>query len=208
MFMSRRLLLILALLAAAFAVITGLAVQRGLLSSRRPAAETAAIGGPFQMVDQSGRSVDQRVLDGKWSAVFFGYTYCPDVCPTTMFSLGQAEKLLGPKADRFQTVFISVDPARDTPPQLARFLSTDAFPKRAIALTGTAGQVEAAAKAYHVYYAKAGEGQAYAVNHSSVTYLMNPRGRFACVIAYDATPRDIAAKVEAAMSHGEDTESC
>jgi protein SCO1/2 len=206
--MSRRLLVILALLAVLFAVFTGLAVRKGVLAGRGAGQQTAAIGGPFQLVDQTGRKVDQRVLKGKWSAVFFGYTFCPDACPTTMFALGQAQKLLGAKADRFQTVFISVDPARDTPKQLASFLSTDAFPKGAIGLTGTPAQVDRAAKAYHVYYQAVGSGSAYTVNHSTVTYLMNPQGRFACLLPYDAQPQQIAAKVEAAMAAGDRAESC
>ena len=206
--MSRRLLIILGLLAVVFAVLTGLAVRRGILSSRPSVEQTAAVGGPFQLVDQAGRSVDQGVLKGKWSAVFFGYTFCPDACPTTMFALGQAEKLLGADADRFQTVFISVDPARDTPARLASFLATEAFPKRALGLTGAPEQVDRAAKAYHVYYQKAGEGTAYAVNHSTVTYLMTPKGRFACVIAYDAKPEEIVAKVRAAMAQGSSAQSC
>jgi protein SCO1/2 len=203
--MSRRLLIILALLALAFAVLTAVAVRQGVLA---PKQETAAVGGPFQMVDQTGRKVDQSLLRGKWSAVFFGFTYCPDACPTTMFALGQAEKLLGPKAQDFQTVFISVDPARDTPKQLSQFLATDAFPKQVIGLTGTPADVGGVTKAYHVYYQKAGEGAAYTVDHSTMTYLMNPNGRFACVIPYGATPQQIVAKVQAAMAQGDDAESC
>jgi len=207
--MSRRLLVILALLAVAFAVLTALAIQRGVLAPRNATSDqTAAIGGPFQLVDQTGRSVDQRVLKGKWSAVFFGYSFCPDACPTTLFALRQAETLLGASAERFQTVFISVDPARDTPKQLAAFLATDAFPKRVIGLTGTPEQVETVAHAYHVYFQKAGEGSSYAVNHSTITYLMNPNGGFACVIPYNATPQQIAGQVRAAMANGADASSC
>lgn len=203
--MSRRLLVILALLALAFAVLTAVAVRQGVLSPRR---ETAAVGGPFQLVDQTGAKVDQSVLEGKWSAVFFGFTNCPDACPTTMFALGQAEKLLGSKADGFQTVFVSVDPARDTPKQLAAFLATDAYPKHVVGLTGSPDQVASMTKAYHVYYQKAGTGAAYSVDHSTITYLMNPKGRFACVIAYNEPPQAIAAKVQAAMAQGNDADRC
>lgn len=203
--MSRRLLVILALLAVAFAVLTGVAVQRGVLA---PKPETAAVGGPFQLVDQTGRKVDQSVLKGKWSAVFFGFTYCPDACPTTLFALGQAEPLLGDKARDFQTVFISVDPARDTPAKVAEYLGTEAFPKRAVGLTGTPDEVAAAARAYRVYFQKAGEGEHYNVDHSTITYLMSPKGRFVCVIPYNTPPEQIAAKVKAAMSQGADAQSC
>jgi protein SCO1/2 len=206
--MSRRLLLVLAILALAFVGLTVLAVRNGVLAPRAAQDETATVGGPFQLVDQTGRSVDQRVLEGKWSAVFFGFTYCPDVCPTTMFSLGQAETLLGPRSERFQTVFISVDPGRDTPQKLASFLSTAAFPKRVVGLTGSAEQVDRAAKAYRVFYQKAGEGTAYTVNHSTIVYLMNPKGRLACVIPYDASAEEMAKKVQAAMSQGDRAQSC
>jgi len=203
--MSRRLLVILALLALAFAVLTAVAVRQGVLSPRH---ETATVGGPFRMVDQTGAKVDQSLLKGKWSAIFFGFTNCPDACPTTLFSLGQAEKLLGPKADDFQTVFVSVDPTRDTPKQLAAFLTTDAFPRRVVGLTGTPDQVDAVARAYHVFYQKAGAGAAYSVDHSTFTYLMNPKGQFACVIPYNDPPAAIAAKVQAAMAKGANAESC
>jgi protein SCO1/2 len=203
--MSRPTLAIFAVLAIAFAVLTGLAVRMGVLSTK---GQTAAVGGPFQLVDQTGRTVDQRLLKGKWSAVFFGFTQCPDACPTTMFALGQAEKQLGAKAKDFQTVFVSVDPARDTPRQLAAYLANDAYPKRAWGLTGSAAQVGQAAKAYRVFYQKAGEGPDYTVNHSTITYLMNPRGQFACVIPYGATPDQMVQRVTAAMKQGSRAQSC
>lgn len=203
--MSRRLLVIFALLAVAFAILTALAVRSGIIG---PQPQTAAVGGPFRLVDQTGRTVDQRVLKGKWSAVFFGFTYCPDACPTTLFALGQAEKLLGSKARDFQTVFISVDPARDTPTQVAAYLDNDAFPRSVVGLTGSEDQVREAAKSYHVFYQKDGEGDDYTVNHSTITYLMSPRGEFTCVIAYGATPEEIARRVETAMKLGPRAQSC
>src|SRR5262249_20626628 len=110
--MSRTIWAVLAVLALAFAALTGLAVKRGLLG---PAQQTVAIGGPFHLTDQQGRPLTEAALKGKWSAVFFGYTFCPEACPTTLFALGQTETKLGPKAADFQTVFISVDPERDNP---------------------------------------------------------------------------------------------
>jgi protein SCO1/2 len=148
------------------------------------------------------------VLKGKWSAVFFGYTYCPDACPTTLFALGQAQKLLGAKAADFQTVFISVDPARDTPAQLKTYLSNPAFPTGTIGLTGSDAQVAAAAKAYKTFYQKAGTGADYTVNHMTLTYLMNPKGQLACVIDYDTPPPQLAAKIQAAMARGDDAQAC
>ena len=203
--MSRTVWVILAVLAVAFAAITGLAVQRGVLGVE---GQTAAIGGPFQLVDQAGKPTDQKVLKGKWSAVFFGYTYCPEACPTTLLALGQTEKLLGPKADDFQTVYISVDPRRDTPKVIANYLSNTSFPRRVVGLTGTPEQTAAAAKAYKVYVQPVGEGDGYQVNHSTVTYLMAPNGKFVCALEYGQTPEQFAAAIRLAMSRGPHATSC
>jgi protein SCO1/2 len=201
--MSRTMLVILAVLALAFAAITGLAVRKGILGSQE---QSAAIGGPFHLVDQRGKAVDEKLLKGKWSAVFFGFTYCPEACPTTLFALGQTEKLLNAKD--FQTVFVSVDPARDTPQQMATYLSNSAFPRAAVGLTGTAEQVADVAKVYHVFYQKAGEGPGYTINHSTITYLMSPRGQFVCVIPYGAPPETMAKMIKSAMARGPRAQSC
>jgi protein SCO1/2 len=196
-------LVILAVLALAFAAITGLAVRSGILGSHQ---QSAAIGGPFHLVDQTGKAVDEKVLKGKWSAVFFGFTYCPEACPTTLFALGQTEKELNAKD--FQTVFVSVDPARDTPQQMATYLSNTAFPRATVGLTGTAEQVADAAKAYHVFYQKAGDGPGYTINHSTITYLMSPRGQFVCVIPYGASPEVMTRMIKSAMARGARAQSC
>ena len=154
-----------------------------------------AIGGPFKLVDQYGRTQDQSILKGKWSAVFFGYTFCPDVCPTTLQTLAEAQDRLGPKADKFQVVFISVDPERDTPAQLKTYLSSPAFPKGAIGLTGTDAQIAEVAKAYHAFYQKQGSGQNYEVQHGSAVYLMDPKGRFSGVVAFGLPPDEVARQI-------------
>ena len=203
--MSRRVLALVAVLALALAILTGLAVRRGILGSEE---QTAAVGGPFQLVDQTGATVDQDVLKGKWSAVFFGFTHCPDVCPTTLFEMAEVERTLGDRAKTLQTVFVSVDPERDTVAQVAAYLKNDAFPKQLVGLTGTPAQVDRAAKAYHVYYQKQGEGPDYLVNHASYTYLMSPNGRFVCVLPYELTPEQTAAKIAAAMAAGANAQHC
>jgi protein SCO1/2 len=157
------------------------------------------VGGPFHMVDQDGKQVDESILKGKWSLVFFGYTFCPDVCPTTLQTVAQAEDRLGPKAKKLQVVFVTIDPARDTPRQLKTYLASPAFPKGTIGLTGTAAQVDAAAKAYKVFYQKQGTGPDYAMDHSSAVYLMDPKGRFDRVVAYGLSPDEIAHQVSEAM---------
>jgi len=163
---------------------------------------TALIGGPFQLVSQDDRPVDQSVLNGKWSAVFFGYTYCPDVCPTSLQTLAQAKTVLGAAAKDLQVVFISVDPDRDTPAQMKAYLAGPAFPQPTLGLTGSAGQVAAAAKAYRVYYQKQGTGEGYAVNHSAIIYLMNPEGKFDRVMAQSLTPAEMATQIRQAMDAG------
>lgn len=196
--MPRRSLILIAIVLAAVAVAAGLAWRAGVFSDQGQ----PSVGGPFQLVDQDGRPVDQSVLKGKWSAVFFGFTYCPDVCPTTLQALGAAQDLLGPKAKDFQVVFISVDPERDTPEQVKTYLSAGPFAKGTIGLTGSPAQVAAAAKAYHVFYQKRGEGPDYAIDHSTPTYLMDPKGRFSRIIPYNLPPEELARQISDAMRGG------
>ena len=178
------------------------ACDRPTQSARVTSSGEAMVGGPFQLVDQDGRPKDQTLLKGKWSAVFFGYTYCPDVCPTTMQALAGAEAKLGDKAKNLQVVFVTIDPARDTPAQLKTYLSTPAFPKGAIGLTGTPAQVAAAAKAYRVYFQKEGPAEGYSVAHSSIVYLMNPAGKFAAALTESQTPSEVATQIGDAMASG------
>jgi protein SCO1/2 len=168
----------------------------------------SAIGGAFALTDQNGQPITDKDLRGKPFLVFFGYTHCPDVCPTTLFELAQVEPLLGPKAADVQTVFISVDPGRDTPAQVAAYVNNPAFPKHLVGLTGSPAQVDTAAKAYRVFYQKQGEGADYTLNHAAYSYLMTPKGRFACVLPYGQGPEKTAAKIQAAMAQGPNAERC
>ena len=160
------------------------------------------IGGPFQLVDQDSRPVDQSALSGKWTAVFFGYTFCPDVCPTTLTTLGQAQAQLGDKARNFQVLFITVDPARDTPKQLKAYLTSPVFPKGTRGLTGAPAQVDQAAKAYKVFYQKEGTGDSYVMDHTSAIYLMDPNGKFNRVLAENLKPDEITHQITEAMAEG------
>jgi protein SCO1/2 len=169
-------------------------------NSQASAAQGDAPGGPFTLVDQDGQTVDQQVLNGKWSIVFFGYTFCPDFCPTTLTTLGQAMTQLGPVAQKTQVVFITVDPDRDTPKELKTYLSSRVFPKNIIGLTGTPAQIAQVAKEYVVYYKKDGTGPSYTVDHSTALYLMDPSGHFHGVIADGLTPQEEAQQIQAAVS--------
>lgn len=198
--------LILRLLAAAILVagLTFLAVQIG---GRRPPPEAtsspqAGPGGPFTLVDTTGRPFTEAGRKGRWSIVFFGFTFCPDVCPTTLDTLGRTLDLLGPDGKKVQIIFVSVDPERDTPAQMAAYLNNPAFPPGVVGLTGTPEQVAAVARAYKVYYEKQGEGDAYLINHSSISYLMDPSGQFARVLPYGMAPEALAGQVRDAMKRG------
>ena len=160
------------------------------------------VGGPFQLVNQDGQAVDQTLLDGKWSLVFFGFTYCPDYCPTTLGMLEATKRALGDRADDVQIVFISVDPERDTPLALKDYLSSDGFPEGVIGLTGTPEQVRTAADAYRAVYEKVGEGEAYTMNHSLTIYLMGPDGQFRSALGHDLGPERSARLIEQTMARG------
>lgn len=185
-------------------ILAGLAMLGAAGCGRKtPAApESSAIGGPFVLTDTAGRRVNEQVLRGKWSAVFFGYTSCPDVCPTTLTMLGHALTLLGDKADRVQVVFVTVDPARDTPAQLKQYLAAGSFPKGVIGLTGSDTDIAAIGRAYRVYYKKVGEGASYSMDHTAVIYLMDPQGRFAAPIDPSQPPAAVAAAIAKAMASG------
>ena len=182
--------------------LTGLVVLRlnAPADASRQAGPAPAIGGTFQLVDQTGRAVDQGILKGKWSAIFFGYTYCPDVCPTTLQTLAVAHDLLGPRARNFQVIFITVDPRRDTSAQLSDYLSGTAFGRGVIGLTGTEQQIATVASRYGVYFQRAGGGDNYGVDHSSAIYLMGPDGRFDRAIPYGLTPQLTRDHITRAMS--------
>jgi len=192
------------MIAAALALITVLVVN-----GRQQAAVTESVatgqpmvGGDFQLIDQDGRPVDQTLLDGKWSLVFFGFTYCPDFCPTTLATLKATQDRLGDRAKDLQIVFISIDPERDTPRMLKDYLSSDGFPAGVIGLTGTPEQVAAAAKVYRAYFQKVGEGEGYTMNHSLTIYLMGPDGKFRSALAHDLGPDRSAALIRQTMDRG------
>ncbi|KAA0676676.1 SCO family protein [Roseomonas genomospecies 6] len=152
------------------------------------------IGGPFTLTDQDGRTVTDADYRGKYLLIYFGYTYCPDVCPTELGTMARAMDLLGRQADKVQPMFISVDPERDTVAHLKDYVGL--FHPSLVGLTGTPEQVKAAAKAYRVYYAKApqkdGKPEDYLMDHSSFLYLMGPDGRFLGVYPAGTTADRVA----------------
>ena len=139
----------------------------------------ALVGGPFTLTDTTGKRITDQDFRGKYMLVFFGYTSCPDICPTTLQLMAGVLEKLGPKADRITPIFISVDPERDTPKKLQSYVKS--FDPRLIGLTGTPDEIAAAAKVYRLYYAKVPNKDKpgdYTMDHSSVIYVMDPKGDF------------------------------
>jgi len=155
----------------------------------------STIGGPFRLVDQNGKTVTDADLKGKWSLVYFGYTHCPDACPTALNDIAIALDQLGPKREAVRSVFITVDPERDTPGVLKEYVTS--FDAPILALSGSPEEIARAAKAYRVYYAKHPEpGGDYSMDHSSVIYVMDPEGRFTASFTHQSTPEEIAERLK------------
>jgi len=179
------------------AVLAATLVAGYLLWTRSDEATAALIGGPFELVDHNGNTVTEASLKGRWTLIFFGYTYCPDICPTTMSVVSEALDGLGPLADKVRPVFVTVDPERDTVAQLAAYHGH--FHPSFLMLTGSPEQVHEAARAYRVYYRKAEtEGSTeYLMDHSSIVYLMDPAGRYVAHFAHDTPPPTMAEALRA-----------
>ena len=173
---SGRVILVVGTFLAGLLVCFGVA----LLASGRmsaPVAQIAAIGGPFSLTDQNGSTVTERDMKGRPFLVFFGFTHCPDVCPTTLFEVSQILRALGPDADRVGALFITVDPERDTASAIKDYLSS--FDPHLKGLTGDPAAVAAVAKSYRVYFKKVPlEQGGYTMDHTAIVYLMDKEGRF------------------------------
>ena len=164
-------------------------------SSAAPTVGLTTIGGPFTLTDQNGRAVTDQDFRGKLMLVYFGYTFCPDACPTALLQMGQALDRLGSEGDAVQPVFITIDPARDTQEQLHIYASN--FHPRLVALTGSPQQIAQAAKAYRVYYAKAADSGTtdYLMDHTSIIYLMSRDGRYLTHFTHQSTPDQMVATI-------------
>jgi protein SCO1/2 len=154
----------------------------------------SAIGGPFTLVDHRGVTVTDQTYRGKWLMIFFGFTFCPDVCPTTLNEFAEALNALGPAATRVQPLFITVDPDRDTPDVLRDYI--EAFDSRIVGLTGRPEQIAAVAKAYHAFYRRAGKGPDYRVDHTGTIYIVDPNGRFNSRLRHDTPGTEMAAHLK------------
>lgn len=155
-------------------------------------AVASAIGGPFTLTDQNGQQVSDRDLAGKPYLVFFGFTHCPDVCPTTLFDISEVLRSLGPDADKTSALFISVDPERDTPAALKDYLAS--FDPHVRGLTGDPATLATVFKEFRVYFKKVPlEGGDYTMDHSALVYLMDKDGRFVAPFSLKRPPEAAAA---------------
>lgn len=159
-----------------------------------------SLGGPFNLIDDKRRPVTDAAYRGQWMLVFFGYSNCPDDCPLTLQKMATALTALGPLANRIAPLFITVDPARDTPDRLAGYLAN--FGPRIIGLTGNSEQIAAAAKAYRVYYSPAEHEQSGIdlVSHSTFLYLMNPSGKLDLFLRPDINVDQLTAALRARLA--------
>jgi protein SCO1/2 len=156
------------------------------------AVSPSSIGGSFRLTDQNGRTVTDADFKGKPFLVFFGFTHCPDVCPTALFDMSEAFRRLGPDAEKMSALFISVDPERDTPGKLKDYLQS--FHPRISALTGTQAEIDAVTKTYKAYAKKVPlDGGEYTMDHTAIVYLMDREGRFVAPFNLKR-PADEAAK--------------
>ena len=159
----------------------------------------ALVGGSFSLRDQDGKMVTDRNFLGKYMLVFFGYTYCPDVCPTELQVMTQAIEAMGRAGEAIQPVFITIDPERDTPEVLKAYVAN--FGPRLIGLTGSQGEVAAAAKAYRVFYKKVenADGNAYLMDHTSIIYLMDRKGLYVRHFTYSTDAKALSEALADAM---------
>ena len=159
--------------------------------SPAPIAMPSAVGGPFNLVDQNSKPITDKDMNGHPFLVFFGFTHCPDVCPTTLFDVSEIFRALGPEAKDVRALFITVDPERDTPAVLKDYLSS--FDPRVIGVTGDSAAIAAVEKAYRVYAKKVPlDGGSYTMDHTAIVYLMGKDGRFVTPFNMKRRPNEAA----------------
>ena len=196
--MNIKIFRIASLAALALLALVALAWQWGLLPSSDKAGSgtgIARVGGPFALIDQDGQPRTENDYAGKLMLIYFGFTYCPDVCPTALQVMSTALQTLGPDASKIQPIFITVDPERDTPAQLKTYVG-NFFPGM-VGLTGSADAIKKTADAYRIYFRKAADGSAseYLMDHSSIVFLMDRGGRYVSHFTHQTPPEKMAAVI-------------
>jgi protein SCO1/2 len=192
--MKARTAQILLMLAGFLAGVASIVLVIVLVSGRDPVPSVgaSAIGGPFKLIDQEGRTVTDQDLRGRPFLVFFGFTHCPDVCPTALFEISEVLGKLGPDAQKVAALFVTIDPERDTPAAMKDYLSS--FNPRLVGLTGDPTAIAAVAKEYRVYVKKVPlDGGDYTMDHTALVYLMDKNGKFVAPFNLKRTTEDAAA---------------
>ena len=174
--------------------LVGLCIAAFVVLAPKQEVGTSSVGGPFTLTNQDGQRVTERDYAGRTHLVFFGFTHCPDVCPTTLQQIGDVLQALGPKGRDTRALFIAVDPERDTPAALKTYLAS--FDPRIVGLTGSADEVNAAVKAYRAYVRKVPtkEGD-YTMEHTALVYVMNGQNRFLNALNLARPPEAAAAEL-------------
>jgi protein SCO1 len=181
--------------AFAASLVLGLLLLFLVMGGARNVAATAAIGGPFQLTDQAGQTVTEKSLQGRPTLIFFGFTHCPDVCPTSLFEMSEVLRAMGADADRVNAYFISVDPERDTPQAMKDYLSS--FDPHLVGLTGDPEVMAKVTSEYRVYAKKVPlkDGD-YTMDHTALVYLMDRDGRFVAPFNLKQTPEAAATELK------------
>jgi protein SCO1/2 len=181
--------------AFAASLVVGLVLMLWVMGGLRHAATPAAIGGPFQLTDQTGQTVTEKSMQGRPSLIFFGFTHCPDVCPTTLFEISEVLKAMGKDADGVNAYYISVDPERDTASAMKEYLSS--FDPRLKGLTGNAEEIAKVLSEYRVYAKKVPlkDGD-YTMDHTALVYLMDRDGKFVSPFNINRKPEDAASDLK------------
>lgn len=159
---------------------------------------TASLGGPYSLINQNGQTVTQDEFIGRPQLLYFGFGYCPDICPTALQKMGAVQDKIDPKGDELNYVFITIDPERDTAESLALYVTANGFPKNLTGLTGSLEQIDVAKTAYRVYAQKAFDPESageYTMEHTDIIYFMGTDGKFVDVFTGRSTVDDIAARV-------------
>jgi protein SCO1/2 len=184
-------------IATAFAasLVVGLLIVFWAMGGVSKVAQPAAIGGPFQLTDQHGKAVTDKNLKGKPTLIFFGYTHCPDVCPTSLFEISEVLRAMGKDADKVNAVFISVDPERDTPATMKDYLSS--FDPHLEGLSGDPAETAKVITSYRVYAKKVPTKDGdYTMDHTALIYLMDRDGRFVSPFNLKRTPEEAAVELK------------
>jgi protein SCO1 len=176
-------------------LVVGLVLMLWVMGGLRHVTAPAAIGGPFQLTDQTGQTVTDKSMQGRPSLIFFGFTHCPDVCPTTLFEISEVLKAMGEDGDRVNAYYISVDPERDTQAAMKEYLSS--FDPRLKGLTGNAEEIAKVLSEYRVYAKKVPlkDGD-YTMDHTALIYLMDRDGKFVSPFNINRKPEDAASDLK------------